>query len=263
MTREQLIEVLGRVRAGTLDVAEAARAIGAVPFAEVAAASGAIEGVVDHQRELRTGVPELVYGASKTAAQIADLLAALADRAGAALATRVDPDKAAEVLRRQPAAVYDEVARTVRLGDVGAVIGGRPPCGRIAAVCAGTSDLPVLEELAVVAEFLGAPVLRVVDVGVAGLARLLARVDDIRACDVVVVVAGMEAALPSVLGGLVDRPTIGVPTSVGYGVSVDGLVALGGMLGSCAPGITVVNIDNGVGAAIAAVRIARIGRSER
>jgi len=248
VTREQLLDVLARVRAGTLDPAEAARAIGELPFAEVAA------GVIDHQRELRTAVPELVYGASKTAAQIAGLLGELAAREGAGLATRVDADKAAEVARLVPAVVANPVARTLQLGTIRA----RPACGRIAIVCAGTSDLPVLEEAAVVAEFLGAPVLRVVDVGVAGLHRLLARVAEIRECDVVVAVAGMEAALPSVLGGLVDRPMIGVPTSVGYGVSLDGLVALGGMLGSCAPGMTVVNIDNGVGAAVAAVRIARI-----
>ena len=126
------------------------------------------------------------------------------------------------------------------------------------ALLPGTSDLPVAEEAALVAEFLGAPVTRISDVGVAGLHRLLARLDDIRACDVVIAVAGMEAALPSVLGGLLDRPLIAVPTSVGYGVSIDGLVALGAMLASCAPGITAVNIDNGVGAAVAAVKIARL-----
>ncbi len=226
----------------------AARLIGELPFAEIA------DAVVDHQRELRTGAPELIYGQSKTATQIAALLKELAGKAGAALATRVDADKAAAIAALVPEVAIDPVARLVRLG----VIGERPACGRIAFVCAGTSDLPVLAEAAQVAEFLGAPVLRVVDVGVAGLHRLLARVADIRACAVVVAIAGMEAALPSVLGGLVDRPMIAVPTSVGYGVSVDGLVALGGMLGSCAPGITVVNIDNGVGAAIAAVRIARL-----
>ena len=125
-------------------------------------------------------------------------------------------------------------------------------------MCAGTSDLPVAEEAALVAEFLGAPVTRISDVGVAGLHRLLARVEDIRKTQVVIAVAGMEAALPSVLGGLVDRPIIAVPTSIGYGVSIDGLVALGALLSACAPGITVVNIDNGVGAAVAAVKIARL-----
>ena len=246
MTGEQLVEVLARVKAGAVSPEAAARLIGDLPFSEV------VDGVVDHQRELRTGVPELVYGASKTAPQIATMLTALAARAGAAIATRVDVDKAAALGAGTWA--YDAIARTVTVGQVS----GRPACGTIAVVCAGTSDLPVHAEVCAVAEFLGAPVLRVVDVGVAGLHRLLARVADIKACDVVVVIAGMEAALPSVLGGLVDRPMIGVPTSVGYGVSLDGLVALAGMLASCAPGITVVNIDNGVGAAIAAVRVARM-----
>jgi NCAIR mutase (PurE)-related protein len=153
-----------------------------------------------------------------------------------------------------PAATYHELARVVSVGTGGA----RPPAAKIAVVCAGTSDLPVAEEAALVAEWLGAPVLRVSDVGVAGLHRLLARLEEIRACEVIIAVAGMEAALPSVLGGLTDRPMIAVPTSVGYGVSVDGLVALGALLAGCAPGVTVVNIDNGVGAAVAAVKIARL-----
>jgi pyridinium-3,5-biscarboxylic acid mononucleotide synthase len=153
-----------------------------------------------------------------------------------------------------PDSRYHELARIVSLGQRPA----RAPAAQIAVVCAGTSDLPVAEEAALVAEFLGAPVLRVSDVGVAGLHRLLARLDDIRGAEVVIAVAGMEAALPSVLGGLVDRPMIAVPTSVGYGVSVDGLVALGALLAACAPGISVVNIDNGVGAAVAAVRVARL-----
>src|SRR6185436_6437897 len=144
--------------------------------------------------------------------------------------------------------------RVVRLG----VPAGRPRAAPVAVVCAGTSDLPVAEEAALVAEFLGARVVRVSDVGVAGVHRLLARLDAIRAASVVIAVAGMEAALPSVLAGLIDRPLVAVPTSIGYGVSLDGLVALGAMLASCAPGITAVNIDNGVGAAVAAVRIARL-----
>jgi NCAIR mutase (PurE)-related protein len=150
--------------------------------------------------------------------------------------------------------VIHDAARVAVLGAPGQ----RPAAAPIAVVCAGTSDLPVAEEAALVAEFLGAPVVRVSDVGVAGIHRLLARLDAIRDASVVIAVAGMEAALPSVLGGLIDRPLVAVPTSIGYGVSVDGLVALAGMLASCAVGITVVNIDNGVGAAVAAVRIARL-----
>ncbi|MBX3160253.1 MAG: nickel pincer cofactor biosynthesis protein LarB [Deltaproteobacteria bacterium] len=252
MHRRQLLDVLDQVRSGMLSPAEAAGVIGDLPYAEVAHAVGT--SMIDHHRELRTGIPELVYGANKSPEQIAAALGELARVAGGAIATRVDGAKAKAVRALAPAAVYNELARTLVIGAAGE----RPPAGRIAIVCAGTSDLPVAEECAHVAEFLGAPTLRVCDVGVAGLHRLLARLADIRAAEVVVAVAGMEAALPSVLGGLVDRPMIAVPTSVGYGVAQDGLVALAAMLTSCAPGITVVNIDNGVGAAIAAVRIARL-----
>jgi hypothetical protein len=250
--RKQLLAVLDQVRAGTLHPDDAAREIGDLPYAEVAHAVGAT--LVDHHRELRTGVPEIVYGASKTPEQIVAAMRELARVSGAAIATRVDAAKAAAVRAHLPDMVVHEIARVVTLGTPAA----RPQARSIAVVCAGTSDLYVAEEAALVAEFLGAPVLRISDVGVAGLHRLLARLPDIQRADVVICVAGMEAALPSVLGGLVDRPLIAVPTSVGYGVSIDGLVALAGMLASCAPGITVVNIDNGVGAAVAAVKIARI-----
>jgi hypothetical protein len=208
--------------------------------------------VIDHGREQRTGVPEIVFGATKTAEQIATAMQELA-KDGAAIATRVDFAKADALRAMIPGLVVHDRARVVTLGST-----WRPACAPIAVVCAGTSDLPVADEAAVVAEFLGAPVVRIADVGVAGLHRLMSRLDDIRACEVVIAVAGMEAALPAVLGGLVDLPMIAVPTSVGYGVSVDGLVALGSLLAACAPGITVVNIDNGVGAAVAAVRIARL-----
>jgi pyridinium-3,5-biscarboxylic acid mononucleotide synthase len=247
--RTQLQTLLEQVRAGTVSPAEATCRLAELPYAEVADAV-----VLDHHRELRTGVPELVYGASKTAEQIAAALRELARAGGGALATRVDAAKAAVVRALVPEVVGNAVARTVALGTPES----RPAAAAVAVVCAGTSDQPVAEEAAVVAEFLGAPVIRVGDVGVAGLHRLLARLDDIRRAEVVIAVAGMEAALPSVLGGLIDRPMIAVPTSVGYGVSLDGLVALGALLSACAPGITVVNIDNGVGAAVAAVKIARL-----
>lgn len=259
-----MLDVLDRVRMGALAPDEAARMLGELPFAEVAHAVGS--SIVDHHRELRTGIPEIVYGQSKTAEQIVATLGELARVAGRAIATRVDADKAAIVSAALPHAIIHDLARVVTIGPGGrplsAMPGGTPaglPSARgIAIVCAGTSDLPVAEEAALVCEYLGAPVTRIHDVGVAGLHRLLARVADIRAASVVIAVAGMEAALPSVLGGLIDCPLIAVPTSVGYGVSVDGLVALAAMLSSCAPGITVVNIDNGVGAAVAAVKIARL-----
>ncbi len=209
---------------------------------------------LDHERERRTGIPELVYGASKTPEQIASALKQLASVSGAALATRVDPAKAAAVKALVPDAVVHELAGVVILGTPA----GRPAAARIAVVAAGTSDLPVAEEASLVCEFLGAPVVRITDVGVAGLHRLMSKLDEIRSAEVVIAAAGMEAALPSVLAGLVDRVMVAVPTSVGYGVSVNGLVALAAMLVSCSPGITVVNIDNGVGAAVAAVKIARL-----
>ncbi len=249
MDRTQLLSLLDEVRAGTLAPADAAHQLAALPYAEVAEAV-----VVDQHRELRTGIPELVFGAGKTPEQIVAALRGLAAHGGGAVATRVDAAKAAQVRALAPEVTVHELARLVMLGTPGP----RPACAPIAIVCAGTSDLPVAEEAALIAEFLGAATVRVSDVGVAGLHRLLARLDDIRSAQVVIAVAGMEAALPSVLGGLVDRPMIAVPTSVGYGVSIDGLVALGALLSACAPGITVVNIDNGVGAAVAAVKIARL-----
>jgi NCAIR mutase (PurE)-related protein len=250
--RQQLLEVLDQVRAGALSTADAAERLADLPYAEIAHAVGST--MIDHHRELRTGVPEIVYGPGKTAEQIAAALGELARRAGGALATRVDAAKAEALRQVLPDVVFHDLARIVVLGAPAP----RPPAAPVAVVCAGTSDLPVAEEAALVIEFLGAPVVRVHDVGVAGVHRLLARLDAIRSAAVVIAVAGMEGALPSVLAGLVDRPLIAVPTSVGYGVSVDGLVALGAMLASCAPGITAVNIDNGVGAAVAAVRMARL-----
>lgn len=248
MDRTQLQKLLDEVREGRVTPADAAAQLSELPYAQAAK-----DVVVDLHRELRTGIPELVFGATKTPEQIAVALRSLSTHGGA-VATRVDAAKAAAVKALVPDVAYHEIARILILGKTPT----RPPCAPISIVCAGTSDQPVAEEAALVAEFLGAPVTRIVDVGVAGLHRLLARLDDIRATEVVVAVAGMEAALPSVLGGLVDRPMIAVPTSVGYGVSIDGLVALGALLSACAPGITVVNIDNGVGAAVAAVKIARL-----
>jgi pyridinium-3,5-biscarboxylic acid mononucleotide synthase len=250
--RQQLLEVLDQVRSGALSPVEAAQRLGDLPYAEVAHAVGST--MIDHHRELRTGVPEIVFGAGKTPEQIAAALRELTRRGGGAIATRVDPAKAATLRALVPELTIHELARIAILGAPA----GRPACAPIAVVCAGTSDLPVAEEAALVAEFLGAQVVRIHDVGVAGVHRLLARLDAIRSAAIVVAVAGMEAALPSVLGGLIDRPLVAVPTSIGYGVSIDGLVALGAMLSSCALGITVVNIDNGVGAAVAAVRIARL-----
>ena len=210
---------------------------------------------VDHHRELRAGVPEVVLGERKSAEQIATIMAALARHGNGALATRVEGDKAAAVKMALPEVSYHQMARTLVLAPETP----RPEAGQgtIAIACAGTSDLPVAEEAAVTAGFLGHRVDRINDIGVAGLQRLVAHTERLRAAEVVIVIAGMEGALPSVVAGMVNRPVIAVPTSVGYGVGVGGYVAMMGMLSSCSPGVMVVNIDNGFGAAVAAAMINR------
>jgi NCAIR mutase (PurE)-related protein len=225
--------------------------------AQVAAATGGsapiADAVLDHAREARTGVPEVVLGEWKTAEQVEAILRGLAGDGRGALATRVSPEKADAVQMLVPEAEHLPAGRALVIRPSTP----RPPAGVIAVVCAGTSDVPVAEEAAITAEFLGAAVKRINDVGVAGLHRLLSRLSEIRTSDAVVVIAGMEGALPSVLAGLTDRPLFAVPTSVGYGVGAGGLAAMAAMLSSCAPGVSVVNIDNGFGAAVAAVRAAR------
>jgi len=248
---QRLRFLLDEVAAGRVLAAEAAAEL------TVAVGAGVGDAMIDRARAARTGVPEVVLGEWKTAEQIAAIVHGLAAGGRGALATRVDAAKAAVVCATLPSAVYHAVARAVVLPPAAAPAS----VGTIAIVCAGTSDLPVAEEAAITAEFLGATVERHVDIGVAGLHRLLGRVDAIRRADAAVVVAGMEGALPSVMAGLVDVPLFAVPTSVGYGVGAGGLVALAAMLSSCAPGVAVVNIDNGFGAAVAAVRAARRSRS--
>jgi len=205
----------------------------------------------DYARQQRCGVPEVIYGAGKTASQIVAIMRALNDAGQNAFATRVTPEQAAAVRAELPDAVYRAEAR-ILTRDVTPL---PSRAGKIAVLCAGTSDLPVAEEAAVTAERLGATVERVYDVGVAGLHRLLSRVERFADACAIIVVAGMEGALPSVVGGLIDKPVIAVPTSVGYGASFNGLAALLGMLNTCAAGVTVVNIDNGFGAGVAAARI--------
>ena len=209
---------------------------------------------LDHDRARRTGAAEVIFGQGKTPAQLADGFAALADSGCNVLATRVDGAGADAVLARRPAATYVPAARLIQLKQQDR----QAATTRIAVVSAGTSDHPVAEEAAVTAEFYDNPVLRVADVGVAGLHRLLARIEEIRSARVIIVVAGMEGALPSVVGGLVDKPIIAVPTSVGYGAAFNGMAALLGMLTSCASGVSVVNIDNGFGAGFQANMINRL-----
>lgn len=210
--------------------------------------------LVDHHRALRQEVPEIIYGAGKTAEQISEILGELHRRHGNALATRVNADIAADIQRQHPAAGYDPSSRLLWMG----AFPEAPADGPLAVVvCAGTSDLPVADEAAHTLAWLGHRVLRINDAGVAGLHRLLARLVDLRAADVIIAAAGMEGALPSVIGGLVACPVIAIPTSIGYGSAEGGKTALHAMLTSCASGLAVVNIDNGHGAAILAHRILR------
>ena len=208
---------------------------------------------VDVDRAARTGDPEVVYGAGKTADQVVAILRTLHERHPdrAVLATRVAPDALDVVARSLPGADVDLVARAVTLGPL------PEPRGTVAVVAAGTSDAPVAAEAALTVRVHGAAVDQITDVGVAGLHRLLGVRDRLDAADCLVVVAGMEGALPSVVGGLTGVPVVAVPTSVGYGASLGGITALLAMLNSCAPGITVVNVDNGYGAGVHAARVAR------
>jgi NCAIR mutase (PurE)-related protein len=205
---------------------------------------------LDPDRLARQGFPEIVYCQSKTTQQIVDNLRSLATANGAAFGTRLQTDRADAVLAALPGAIYDPLGKTISIGSF-PTLGTRS----VAVISAGTSDLPVAAEAVATLSFLGHSVIQFNDVGVAGIHRLLARVEEIRIAQVIIVVAGMEGALPSVVGGLVAVPVIAVPTSVGYGAAFEGLAALLGMLNSCASGLTVVNIDNGFGAAIAAHRI--------
>ena len=209
---------------------------------------------VDSARRERCGRPEVIFGEGKTAEEIVRIASVIHEREGHVLATRLSPGQADAILVHLPEAVYHERARCLTLGT--------PPVNRSAVpvgiLCAGTSDLPVAEEVAITLEAFGRTVERIHDVGVAGIHRLLAELDRVRACSVLIVVAGMEGALPSAVAGLVEIPVIAVPTSVGYGASFGGLTALLGMVNSCANGVTVTNIDNGFGAACAADAILRL-----
>ncbi|MFE4353630.1 1-(5-phosphoribosyl)-5-amino-4-imidazole-carboxylate carboxylase [Peribacillus butanolivorans] len=208
---------------------------------------------VDIDRERRTGYPEVIYGEGKTAVQICLIMEKLIESHGKVMVTRLSEEKAALLLEKYPSAQYDAVSRILLYGSA-----SRQYQGEIMVMCAGTSDLPVAEEAAVTAEWMGCKVKRLYDVGVAGIDRLLAYREEISNASVLIVVAGMEGALPSVVGGLVRRPVIAVPTSIGYGAHLQGLTPLLGMLTSCASGMSVVNIDNGFGAAYQAALILQL-----
>ena len=206
---------------------------------------------IDHHRPLRTGMPEVIYAAGKTEAQVVEIFERMAQKGGNVLATRVLPEVAKAVTARVSGATHHSVARTVFLAQEKLP----PRLGPLAVICAGTSDLPVAEEAAVTAEAMGNTVVRIFDIGVAGLHRLLAQRTVLSEARAIIACAGMEGALPTVVAGLVRAPVIAVPTSIGYGASFGGIAALLGMLNSCAPNVAVVNIDNGFGAACFATSI--------
>ena len=244
----RLHELLTQVRDGTVDVEHALDILKTLPFEDLGFAR------IDHHRALRKGLPEIIFGQGKTARQISEIAQHIVANGQHAMITRLDEQRAQEVRASIPALRYYPDGRIGALGE--------PPVpaadqGTILVVAAGTADLPVAEEAAITAELMANKVDRLYDVGVAGLHRLLSSMEKLQAASVVIVTAGMEGALPSVIGGLVDRPVIAVPTSIGYGASFNGLAALLAMLNSCATGVTVVNIDNGFGAAAAATLINR------
>jgi len=242
MRPDELKALLERVRRGRVSPAAAARLLHEAPLEQLGFAT------LDHQRALRTGFPEVIFGQGKTPEQLVAIAGRLLDQGGPVLATRVEEAGRLALARVFPQAVQHERARCVVLRR------GRGPrgTGAVLVVCAGTADLPVAEEALVTAQVMGSRAELIADVGVAGLHRLLAHRKRLREARVIVVVAGLEGALASVVGGLVDRPVIAVPTSVGYGAHFRGLAPLLAMLNSCAAGVTVVNVDNGFGAGYAA-----------
>lgn len=246
MIRERVRDLLQQVADGTVTPERALQHLSEQPMESLEFAT------IDHHRALRQGFPEVIYGAGKTSGQIVGIAEKIAERSGGFLATRLTDEAMASLASRFAKVEINALGRTAWQRPV-----EPPPAGRgtITIVTAGTSDLPVAEECAVSACALGNTISRITDVGVAGLHRLLARKDELYEAAVVIVIAGMDGALPSVVGGLVRVPVIAVPTSVGYGASFGGIAALLSMLNSCAAGVTVVNIDNGFGAAMAASRI--------
>jgi NCAIR mutase (PurE)-related protein len=246
MRRERVRELLAQVAAGSLAVDGALEQLSLDPTESLGYAT------IDHHRALRQGFPEVIYGEGKTGDQIVGIAVRIAERGDGVLVTRIGSEAVASLATALPGVEHNAVARTAYLRPRSP---GAPARASVLIVTAGTSDLPVAEEAAVTAGAMGCPVDRLTDVGVAGIHRLLARRDMLDHAGVIVVVAGMDGALASVVGGLARVPVIAVPTSVGYGAAFLGIAPLLTMLNSCAAGVTVVNIDNGFGAAMAAARI--------
>ena len=248
MNVTSLKKLLKSVSEGKLPVAKALEHLQDLPFQDMG------HTLVDHHRALRTGFPEVVLGQWKTSEQIVEIARAITGKGSSVLVTRLSPKQGEKLAEALPLGKYDPVSRTYALQKKG----GKRKAGKpILVMTAGTSDIPVAEEAAVTAELAGCRVERLFDVGVAGLHRLLGNREKLRKAGTIIVAAGMEGALPSIVGGLVAVPVIAVPTSVGYGAGAGGIAAMLGMLNSCAPGVVVVNIDNGFGAGVAAAMIVK------
>lgn len=245
MTGKELEKLLKEVRDGRKTLDDAMEILRTFPYTDLGFAK------IDHHREIRTGYPEIIYCAGKTADQIKEIFRVMSEKENNIIGTRADSEIYDAIKSISPGAVYFREARIISLQKK------KPEISEsgIAVITAGTSDIPVAEEAAVTAELLGNKVLRIYDAGVAGIHRLVDKLPEIRRCSVIIVIAGMEGALASVVGGLVDKPVIAVPTSVGYGASFGGISALLAMLTSCSAGVTVVNIDNGFGAGFSASMI--------
>ncbi|MGO9123163.1 MAG: nickel pincer cofactor biosynthesis protein LarB [Desulfomonilaceae bacterium] len=248
MDRQKLLKLLNDIKEGRLSPEQASVLFQDLQTEDLGYAT------IDHHRALRLGFPEVIYGEGKTVDQIIGIFRSLQTRQDTVLITRVQDEKAQEIIRQIPELQYNPQARTLLYAAREIQIQGR---GTVLVVCAGSSDIPVSEEAKVAAYAMGNRVESLCDVGIAGIHRILTNSQKLRAASVIIAVAGMEGALPSVIAGLVDRPVIGVPTSVGYGASFGGIAALLAMLNSCAAGLVVVNIDNGFGAAYAATLINR------
>jgi len=249
MNVDHLRKLLEGVQTGKVRVEKALQKLKTLPFEEIGCAT------IDHHRHLRQGAPETIFGEGKTAAQIISIMKKMQEKGNNILVTRLDREKVPPIKRAFPKAQYYPQSRALTLLSHPVKNLGK---GTILVVCAGTSDIPVAEEAIVTARIMGNRVEHLYDVGVAGIHRLMSRQERLMAAHVLIVVAGMEGALPSVVGGLVERPVIAVPTSVGYGSNFGGITPLLAMLNSCASGISVVNIDNGYGAAHVASLINRL-----
>ncbi len=245
MDNRKLQELLQNVRDGKISVKEAEKTLKYLPYADINTAK------IDHHRSIRRGMPEVIFCQGKTPEQSLAVFQELAKHNECVLATRVSQETASLIRSQFPDACYCQEAKILFLSTGE----NRPRTGKIAVLTAGTSDLPVAEEAALTAEVLGSEVVRIYDVGVAGIHRIFPYLEDIDKCQVLIAVAGMEGALPGVVAGLTDKPVIAVPTSTGYGANFGGLAALLAMLNSCSPGVGVVNIDNGFGAAVLAYLI--------